>query len=502
MAPQLGLKKISSEGEEDLGKDGSNDVKVEVDSEKVNGETARHENGDGSSNEQPDQAAKTSPIEEVPDEEGSDDKPDAAKIPSLDEPKPIPQLMSSNEQKPSASTEEDSTSDPAPKEMVHNETSKEEEAGDLGSLLKGSAFEPSPTEKQVSAPSEATQKPEAKKIVKRGKSPYDKSKALHPSKLAPNKGKPTSLRPAAISTSQANAASKGPPKPSPGAPTAKSPTTPQAPKSPVTPKRQPLSKTSSPRQQPESPKETSKPPLRKPSRTSLAPPTNKAPAAKPRQPPPTSSRNAPKVTSKASPEAKVRPRSPTRPVRLPAAATAPTASSAAKLGGPAPARSPSRASTSNLARKPSTLKKDVKPTTSRFGAPLASNLQRKSSRPSLPAQNGHERPKSRVSNVGSKAPDEGFLARMMRPTASSANKTHEKVEPKTPPKKTSAIKLKKRGESAEVEDLSKKGHVSHEQVHEQNGVSDVDESTVPEHQDEQHEEPVDEAAGLTNGIEA
>lgn len=65
---------------------------------------------------------------------------------------------------------------------------------------------------------------------------------------------------------------------------------------------------------------------------------------------------------------------------------------------------------------------------------------RATARPSLSKQNGTtinaaaDRPKSRVSA----AADEGFLARMMRPTTASSSKTHEK--PTTPPKRTSVPK--------------------------------------------------------------
>ncbi len=71
--------------------------------------TAGHKSGDGTVDEQPDQAAKTSPIEEIPDEEGSDDKPDAAIDPSSKELESIPQTSGSHEQKSSESTEEDLT---------------------------------------------------------------------------------------------------------------------------------------------------------------------------------------------------------------------------------------------------------------------------------------------------------------------------------------------------------------------------------------------------------
>ncbi|KAL9623073.1 MAG: hypothetical protein Q9160_002587 [Pyrenula sp. 1 TL-2023] len=124
-------------------------------------------------------------------------------------------------------------------------------------------------------------------------------------------------------------------------------------------------------------------------------------------------------------------RSPTRPVRLPASATAPTASSAAKTG---TTRSPNRASVgqTGIVRKPSTLRQGgaahSKPRTS------AASLTKQTSRLSVGSQNlDHERPKSRVS-VGSKPRDEGFLARMMRPTASSVQKSHEKTEVNSPPR--------------------------------------------------------------------
>ncbi|MCJ1471892.1 hypothetical protein MMC13_000533 [Lambiella insularis] len=144
------------------------------------------------------------------------------------------------------------------------------------------------------------------------------------------------------------------------------------------------------------------------------------------------------------------PKSPTRPVRLPAAATAPTAASAAKLGSDSnvPARSPSRAGTmnTNLGRKASTLKKPT--ATSKGGtssAGIATRSYPKSSHASLPnGSHPTDHPKPRVSTAGSKQPEEGFLARMMRPTASSASKAHEKIEPKSPPRKSQPTKLKRK----------------------------------------------------------
>ena len=47
------------------------------------------------------------------------------------------------------------------------------------------------------------------------------------------------------------------------------------------------------------------------------------------------------------------------------------------------------------------------------------------------------RPKPRTSMASTNATNGGFLERMMRPTQSSAQKTHEKVETKSPPRKVS-----------------------------------------------------------------
>lgn len=98
-----------------------------------------------------------------------------------------------------------------------------------------------------------------------------------------------------------------------------------------------------------------------------------------------------------------------------------------------------------------------------------------------------------MSNAGSKAPDEGFLARMMRPTASSASKTHEKVEPKTPPKKTAAAKPKTKRESTGMDGKGKGEEEDHGEVHHQNGLSDGASSSIPEHEVEPSEEPANQS---------
>ncbi|QKX53759.1 uncharacterized protein TRUGW13939_00839 [Talaromyces rugulosus] len=139
-------------------------------------------------------------------------------------------------------------------------------------------------------------------------------------------------------------------------------------------------------------------------------------------------------TAQASPRTKAATRSPTRPVRLPASLVTPTAASSAKTGSLARSQShanlkssPKIASPKTLSRKPSTLRPDV----SRLAAHA------------IP-----DRPKSRVSNTSSRSGQEdGFLARMMRPTASSASKTQDRVEPRSPPKLASAAKIARKNDA-------------------------------------------------------
>jgi len=123
-----------------------------------------------------------------------------------------------------------------------------------------------------------------------------------------------------------------------------------------------------------------------------------------------------------------RTKSPTKPVRLPAGATANTAASAAKDAHHSPTELDSRKS---ITKKTSSLSIRL-PRTS--VSSTTSTLAKKPSRASLAnGHDKHERPKSRVSVQASK-PDEGFLARMMRPTTSSAQKTHEKIQVNSPPR--------------------------------------------------------------------
>jgi hypothetical protein len=109
---------------------------------------------------------------------------------------------------------------------------------------------------------------------------------------------------------------------------------------------------------------------------------------------------------------KPKPRSPTRPVKLPAHLIAPTASSAAKHGStpPQPPRTLSRRSStiSTASHRPS-----IRPS---HPPPLPRSKQ-----PALSAERPPPAPKSPT------APS-SFLERMMRPTASSASKVKDKVD--------------------------------------------------------------------------
>ena len=254
----------------------------------------------------------------------------------------------------------------------------------------------------------------------------------------------TISKPAAISTAKTTTAAKVSPK------KVKTP----VPKTPTTPVRSQVkdAPTKTPDKKPE--KKVEKQPEKKPSRASLAPSNTSKPASKPTTT--AAQGSAPKTRIQPSPPqtgfVKPRPKSPTRPIKLPASLTAHTASSGSKTATAPPqtssrqslsrasgniqptnslqahhalSRSPSRASTTGkttLERKPSNLKPAH--TRSSFGPPP---LKKQTSRQSLPQQ---------------AAPaDEGFLARMMRPTTSSASKTIvEKAAPLTPPKRSQSVK--------------------------------------------------------------
>ncbi|KAJ5574406.1 uncharacterized protein N7459_008833 [Penicillium hispanicum] len=175
----------------------------------------------------------------------------------------------------------------------------------------------------------------------------------------------------------------------------------------------------------------------KPSRVSLnSAPKSTARTVRGSTPSHESSRTSPTSLS----GAKSRTKSPTKPVRLPASMTAPTQASAAKLGSNGSSAGRTSTTPSTLTRKPSSLKSATGAPSTRSTAGPTASVRRQSSRPSLPTQPAHDRPSSRASDVGSKPVNEGFLARMMRPTASSASKTHDRPEAKAPPKTSAAPK--------------------------------------------------------------
>ncbi|KAI1127434.1 hypothetical protein F5Y10DRAFT_242753 [Nemania abortiva] len=157
---------------------------------------------------------------------------------------------------------------------------------------------------------------------------------------------------------------------------------------------------------------------------------------------------------------KPKPKSPTRPVKLPTSLTTHTASSAQKLGNgsaaPSTRQSLSRASGNlhNLSN-PAAHRSPSRNSVSTVGTTATKTLKHKPSnanvgrsRPSLgppPKPAAKEQIPKRESQV-----DESFLARMMRPTESSAKKTSAPV---TPPRKRSAPV--KKPDNKEVKNVNK-----------------------------------------------
>lgn len=150
---------------------------------------------------------------------------------------------------------------------------------------------------------------------------------------------------------------------------------------------------------------------RKASRSSLAAPTAASAARTSRE----------SFSSKSSaPAAKPKPRETTKPASISSHLMAPTAASRAKheaegTSKPAPAT-----------QRPATTAR-AKPQPSSTKPTPRSSLARPESRNSQAAPRKTAPP-----------PDGSFLERMMRPTAASANKVHEKTEVKSPPRKTAA----------------------------------------------------------------
>ncbi|MCJ1241190.1 hypothetical protein MMC14_009194 [Varicellaria rhodocarpa] len=447
LGTQLGLRRMSSNGEAAQGTDPGSDTRPSTTSEidrpeapKING------NGDGNLNGCVDSAPA---LEKVKEEELSNGSKEA---------------LSDQKEDTALLLEHSDHALDAAKSPVNGDAPSSKDK-DLGSVLKGSPFNPeesakSPTLQETiasNADTQHTKTPSKTNAAVEGTPTGTKSGS-------PSKSKPLISRPMAIRTKKDIGGS--PQVKTPGK-ASKSSSSPRTPKTPATQNAQPSSKVSSPRQplsKTASPKlslptnggkklsELNKGPTKKASRTSIASSVSTTTA---KQQPPTSTVPSKKPASSStstSTSAKPKPKSPTRPARLPAAATAPTAASAARLSGAPQSRSPSRTGTTTISRKPLTLNKDA--STSRFRGPQTGSTSTKiASRPPPTSNPAAEGPKPR--NVVGKAPDEGFLARMMRPTASSASKVHDKTEQKSPPGKAASVKPKRK---SEVSDEAKPKH--------------------------------------------
>lgn len=321
---------------------------------------------------------------------------------------------------------------------------------DIGTLLKGSAFEP---EKHADPAIQTSEEPPPKS---NNSSALKKTKSLNPQSTSgdqdfsssPGKGLPKVLGipPSPASKTNSGNAGLSPTKSSPNQTTKRATGSPKSHVNPDDPK--PSTKespwklaSSRPSQQSrDGNKPSSKDNKPFSNRKAVQPSTTSKPPStlsNPKKPPAPKASASPKSSGPVSPSStKFRAKSPTRPIRLPAGATAPTAASAAKLGSGSEPRSTNRSGLSETS-KPSILGKESAPKGSSKTAPKAGPTARERlPRSSLPAaSNVSSKPKPRASLAGPRPAGDDFLARMMRPTQSSASKTHEKIEQKTSPKR-------------------------------------------------------------------
>lgn len=298
-----------------------------------------------------------------------------------------------------------------------------------------------PTEESAVAGGEALPPPAEVLAHPSGSKPTPQTPAADETKLKATdtprtNGRAATKKPATISTSRSpargtsSARSPLPKSPLPKTPTAPKPTSAvAASKSPAPAKAQPKAASSKSPAKPAAAK-TTRAPVRPSTATSgttaSAVAKAKAPVAdtKKTATKPASSAPASKDPTTTSPTGfkKPKPRSPTRPIRLPSHLTAPTASSAAKHG--------EEAAPPKVVRKPATVSKPAP-------KPAASVAKKQPARASLaPSTTTTKRPESRTSTAAGSG--DGFLARMMRPTASSASKTHDK--PASPPRRAAGAK--------------------------------------------------------------
>ncbi|KAK2749906.1 hypothetical protein FQN57_005323 [Myotisia sp. PD_48] len=293
----------------------------------------------------------------------------------------------------------------------------------LGSILKGSPFE----DPVIAAPSE--------KAVLEPKKQLQPTTRRRNEDIKDSEPKPSSIKQQPADTSKATTISrpsniiisKNNSRP------AKSPTDPKTPKTPVTPNIQKRgivtpANNSTPSTEPR--KVEAKAASKKPSRAILNP-ANK----------PDTKHQKPEL-KKSNPVTKPpAPRSPTRPVRLTASLSAQTAASAARTNNTLAPRPSSRTGAGNnnnakLNRKPSSLRSE-RPTVAKPPASMtaasATTVRKQPSRASL-SSSQPDRPTSRTSNLNLRPGESASLARLMRPTASSENKRHEKLDIRSPPR--------------------------------------------------------------------
>lgn len=462
--PQIGLRKLSSSGENPLAVDGGSDTKMSIPS--VSSEPKEGVKVNGVNGTEHGQLAG------VKEEEGAQSGGKAVENPSIGAPSPSQQKELENKPAPEPTISDAPSHINGDGTTENKDTSKLTE--NLGSVLKGSPFEPGDEQaglskevpKEASKPAKSenahAQSSDKKSIVEKGKTVAkdvaEKSKAAvkggpSGSSATTTQSKQT-LKPAAINTKKdisVLARSAGTNASSSTKPPASAST---ASKSPVTPTRQPPSKTSSPRQpaaktfSPQSPSATKETVNATGSNSTAEADPKKATTTKPSRMSTASNSSLRTKTSALNPTApttkkpttssSVKPKSPTVPVSLPSRLTAPTASSAAKTSGSS--RESLAASTSTIPIRKPAVTKDPTASKARVTAPVKAKTV---SRPSMAGSTDETKPRAEP-----RPADESFLARMMRPTASSANKVHEKVETKSPPRKLAALphKLKKKSE--------------------------------------------------------
>ena len=390
------------------------------------------------------------------DEGKNSDQIKSAEAPTLDKPATPSKNANTSKAVSNAETSSDKLNDTASPESADDveDSNRANQPQGLGDILKGAPFEDEVQGNLEDSGAQITGAPESESSLPKQKASPKASlpngqpkKRSAPKTSSPPKSQSGSSRPPAIDTKNVNPTE-------PAKTSASSPSnvkkSPRTPGSPATTGHQPSTKAASPRQpvpaktSNNAGKDIKKAPIPKQSEAAAGAKAPTVPAPKTRASDSQTSGQV-KKPSRSSPPPKIRPKSPTRPVRLPAGAMAATASSAAKTGEAPPPRPPSRTivaagvktSASNRAPSGGNSREGVTNTNS--------SLRKSSSRPSLPAAgNPTQKVKARTSMASVKAPEGSFLARMMRPTQSSASKAHEKIEHATVPGKSKSSKPRRK----------------------------------------------------------